>query len=119
MHILLLDDQPSLLSPLRDAFQTDTEPVIIDNVPTVETALLRLQSRRYDWLVTDLIMKGMNGVDLVNTALKEDLIAPRRILVVTTLSENTILIRAIREQGIHILQKPVSAQQIRDSLHSR
>ena len=114
MHILLLDDQPSLLKPLRESFRSDSESVIIEKVFTAETALDRLRSQKYDWLVTDLIMEGMNGVDLVHTALKESLIPPGRILVVTSLSENTILVRAIREHGIHILQKPVSAKQIRE-----
>lgn len=111
MRIVLLDVEPSLLNILNEALET--QAVIIDVVSSTEAALRRLRSQNYDVLVTDLIMEGMNGVDLVQTALKEGLITPSGIVVVTTLAENTILIRAIREHGIHILQKPVTVQQVK------
>lgn len=66
-HILIVDDQANVrtavLQLLLSCNRTD---LTIDQATNGTDALRRLQSRKYDLMISDTEMPGMNGADLMH-----------------------------------------------------
>ena len=79
------------------------------------------QTRRIDLLLTDIVMPGQNGRDLVKAAqgLRPDL----RVIYMTGYSRNAVVHQGHIEEGVELLQKPVSqtelAAKVREVLDRR
>ncbi|MDX1762852.1 MAG: ATP-binding protein [bacterium] len=68
--ILLVDDNQSARVTLSIALKS--EGFTVDVVDSGEDALQKLVSQRYDWLISDVNMPGMSGIDLVRRIREED-----------------------------------------------
>ncbi len=65
-NVLVVDDEANLAEALCRALQLlKADPWAAESVPTAEAALARLAERRYDVLVTDLRLPGMDGLELI------------------------------------------------------
>jgi PAS domain S-box-containing protein len=77
------------------------------SAPSAKAALAILaQTRRIDLLLTDIVMPGQNGRDLVKAArqVRPDL----RVIYMTGYSRNAVVHQGRIEEGVELLQKPVS-----------
>src|SRR5438045_1519342 len=60
--LLIVDDDPCVLDVLRDLFSVEH---LCHTAATAEEAVERMESHDYDVIVTDLLMPGMSGEDLL------------------------------------------------------
>jgi CheY-like chemotaxis protein len=67
-RILLVDDESTLIFFLKQGLQESGIPCLVDEAASGEQALTKLTYNRYDLLVTDLKMPGINGFTLVEVA---------------------------------------------------
>jgi len=104
MRILLVEDNVFFMKTVSALLSRTGGPV--DAVFTAIKGLEFIRHQAYDVLVTDLMMEGFNGVDLVKAVLDEHLIDSRNILVMTAEEETSPDYRWISQQGIYILNKP-------------
>ena len=73
---------------------------------------------RIDILLTDIVMPGMNGRELGEKAIQ---MRPRlKVLYMTGYSRNAVVHHGRLDQGVDLLQKPISTQvlasRLRDAL---
>lgn len=101
--ILLVDDQVSLLLPLREALQSQGWEAAIAG--SAEEALQMIQRQAFRIILTDYEMPGMNGVELIRQA---GVLAPESkfLLMSGAADEKARLFCA--QNGIALLQKPFS-----------
>jgi CheY-like chemotaxis protein len=79
--------------------------------PNAEAALEFLRTdRTVDLLLTDIIMPGWNGRELAKQA--ESLRPGLRVLYMTGYSRNAIVHQGRLDEGVDLLQKPVSQAQL-------
>src|SRR5579884_4078611 len=116
LRILLVEDDVFFMNILMTLLASSPGPV--DAVYDAEKAIEMLRSERYDLMITDLVMDGMNGVDLIHQALAERLLDSNRIFVVTGQAEASPLVRAVRELGIQLLPKPFTRQEFSDAIRA-
>lgn len=78
MKILLVDDDAFL----RDMYATKFTELkhTIDVAETAESALTKLHETKYDAILMDMIMPGMNGIELLK-AIKKDKVGGNPICV--------------------------------------
>ncbi len=67
-RILIVDDESTLVFFLKQGLQESGIACLIDDAATGEQALTKLTYNRYDMLVTDLKMPGINGFTLLEVA---------------------------------------------------
>ncbi len=67
-HILIVDDQKEIRDVLGAAVETLGPDFRVAAVPSGEEALLEIQTRPIDLLVSDVILPGMSGLELMKKA---------------------------------------------------
>ena len=79
--------------------------------PSAKAALgILAQGRRVDLLLTDIVMPGQNGRDLVKSA--RELRPGLRVIYMTGYSRNAVVHQGRVEEGVELLQKPVSQAEL-------
>jgi CheY-like chemotaxis protein len=67
-RILIVDDESTLVFFLKQGLQESNIPCEVEDAASGEEALTKLTYNRYDILVTDLKMPGINGFTLLEVA---------------------------------------------------
>jgi CheY-like chemotaxis protein len=107
--ILLVEDDSDLRTYLADVLRDLNYSVVA--APSAEAALDVLRSgRAIDLLLTDIIMPGANGRDLAREA--QRLHPEIRVLYMTGYSRNAVVHQGRLDEGVDLLQKPVSQAQL-------
>lgn len=101
-RILVADDEPAQMRALCDTLGSHGYDVV--GVESGPAALQALAGGNYDLLLTDLLMPGMDGIELLQTALARD---PSLVVVLTT-GEGTITtaVEAMRAGALDYVLKP-------------
>ena len=107
-HILLIDDNPGMLETLSDiltscGFEVDTA---LDG----SQALQKFEAQSYSVAVVDIILPGMNGVELIRKLKPEH--PDTSFIVITAYTDSELTRQAREEQATAILYKPVDPHQL-------
>jgi serine phosphatase RsbU (regulator of sigma subunit) len=107
--ILLVDDEPMVTQVLASFLALETEFKVVTCQSGPE-ALQRLSDGPVDVVVSDFLMPGMNGLELLAEVRRRDPEIPRLLLTGYADKENAI--RAINEVGLfQYLEKPLDNDQ--------
>ncbi len=79
--ILVVDDEESLLHMIREELTQHSYEVV--TVPNGEAALREIRAQKFDAIVCDLKMPGLNGRQVYERLREENLTASRRMVFVT------------------------------------
>lgn len=103
--ILLVDDEISILNVVADTLEPLGYEVL--RASSGEEALERYLDTdlRIDLLLTDVVMKGIDGKRLADTMLKRH--PGMKVMFMSGYSENFIESQGLAEPGLYFLQKPV------------
>ena len=111
-RILLVDDEPSVLSALRRGLRR--EPVDIESAGSGEEALELLAAGEFALVISDQKMPGMSGVELL-ARVRRDWPSTERVLLSGWSSE--IPAEEIGAAGLFaMLPKPWDDSEIRDTI---
>ncbi len=108
-RLLIVEDEETLCESLKRVLSR--EGYIVDTVNAAESALAILQERPYDLIVTDIILPGINGIELIRK-IKED--NPEQIVVVmTAYASLETAVEALRAGSYDYIVKPVMHEEIK------
>ena len=103
-HILLVDDDEMVLASLRSLLELETE-YRLETARDGDEALARSRDVDFDLVITDYLMPGINGIELLARLKESQPWAPRILLTGYADKENAI--QAINEVGLfQYLEKP-------------
>ncbi len=106
--ILIVDDEPLILELLSRALESaGYRCIAVDNA---NTALERLRSEEYDLLLADIMMPGMNGVDLMAKA--QGLFPDLAVILVTSVMDIDVAIESLKQGAYDYLTKPFDLEQV-------
>lgn len=101
-RILLAEDDPSMRQFLAAALRRAGYEV--DAVGDGEAALAEIRARRYDMLLADIVMPGMDGIELARIAGTE--IPGLKVMFITGFAAIALRHRAAMGPETQILSKP-------------
>jgi YesN/AraC family two-component response regulator len=104
-HILIVDDDPALLSALPRTLTLRMPGSHIDTSISPFEALKLIQTQRYDAIVSDIKMPGMDGLELLARIRVMQPDVPT--LLITGHGEHDIAIQALRGGAYDYIQKPI------------
>jgi CheY-like chemotaxis protein len=97
-HILVVDDEPAVALLMAGALKLSNRHYYVSIAHSGEEALEMLQRTPVDLLVTDLLMPGIDGLELIRQA---QVVSPRtRAILLTAYSDEQIEAEA-RRLGVY------------------
>lgn len=111
-QILIVDDEPTLVFFLKQDLRQLELTCQVDNAAGGEEALSKLTLNKYDLLITDLKMPGINGLTLIEVArsLQPDI----SVILMTAFGSRDVEDRAGQLQVDGYLTKPFPTAKLRD-----
>jgi DNA-binding response OmpR family regulator len=112
---LFVDDDISVLTAYRRAFTSDE--LTGEYLTSADQAARRiLAPDPPDVVVTDLVLPGMNGIELYRRAVELDPTWRHRFVFVTGARSLSYVASFLREVGGRALEKPVDTRRLRDAI---
>jgi YesN/AraC family two-component response regulator len=111
-RILIVDDESTLVFFLKQGLQESGIQCLVDNASSGEEALTKLTYNRYDVLITDLKMPGINGFTLLEVA--RSLHPDIRVILMTAFGSPEVQAEASRLKVDGYLTKPFPTAQLQD-----
>ena len=103
LSVLVVDDEPNNVTSLEKIFKK--EGLRVTGAHNAREALDHLRKRRVDVVLTDLMMPGITGIELLR-AVKE--ISPdTEVVVMTAFGTVEVAVQAMREGAYDFVEKPL------------
>jgi CheY-like chemotaxis protein len=103
-RILVVDDEPDIAESLVDLIHLLVPGAAVEQAPNAEQALAMLRKHEVDLLVTDFMMPGLNGMELLREAKR---LNPHLANILVTAYGPEV----VEESGLpppdHLLHKPI------------
>jgi DNA-binding NtrC family response regulator len=112
VRVLLVDDEESIRETYRRLLSRAGYEVLVAENGTVAIDLLR--NREIDAMITDILMPGMDGLELIRQAREID--DHLKVVIMTAHASLDSAIEAIRLGAFGYLRKPFSKRELIDSL---
>ncbi|MCC6394354.1 MAG: sigma-54-dependent Fis family transcriptional regulator [Bryobacterales bacterium] len=107
-HLLLIDDDPNTLASLSRAFRlAGHDPAVADNAAR---AIELLASRKFDVILSDVVMPGKDGIELL--AQIRDLGITTPVIMISGQATVDMAVRATRLGALDFLEKPLSTDKL-------
>jgi DNA-binding NtrC family response regulator len=109
-HILLIDDDAAFLEAVAEAMTRAHRDVHITTAATAEHGLRLLGRQRFDVVISDFRMPGLNGIDLLQECAVACPDTP--VIVLTGYGSKALEQDALNHGAYAVLQKPVDSDVI-------
>jgi len=107
-RILIVDDEATLRTTMADLLATEDREIV--TASSGEEALAYLEGGNFDLLIVDLIMPGIDGLQVMDVAKKYS--PQAQIIMLTAYGTLDSAIQAMRRGATDYLLKPATAPQI-------
>ena len=114
IKVLLIDDNQSLVDMVKQYFSSHAVIEVSDVALNGKDGLSLLESKKYDLVLLDLIMPGMDGIKLLEECAKKNINA--RILILTSYNSPEV-IRKVSGLGIkYFMLKPFELSDLEEKI---
>jgi DNA-binding NtrC family response regulator len=111
--VLVVDDEVEMLTLLRNYLSR--EEYEVNTAPSAEIALQLLEEQDFDVVLTDLRMRGMDGLELVREV--HETRPETQILLMTAFGSIETAVEAIKAGAYHFVAKPVKLPEVGALVH--
>jgi DNA-binding NtrC family response regulator len=102
-RLLIVEDEDTLCESLQRVFQRAGYEV--DRALSAEAAFTLLERRSYDLIITDIILPGISGIELLTTYKKQN--PKQKVMVITAYASLTTAVEAIKAGACDFIMKPL------------
>ena len=113
-RILVVDDEEPVCKTVASALATEEHAV--DTALSAEDALIKAEAFRYDVVITDLMMPGLSGMDLLKIVAEK--MPDTKVIMITGFPSVRSAVEAMRLGAFDFIPKPFTPKELR-SLVSR
>jgi len=110
--IMVIDDEKIVGDMAKLSFEQDGYEV--ETFLNGESALERLKERRFEVVVTDLKMKGVDGLEVLRSIKK--LYPGVKVIMITAFANLDVAIEALRDDVHDFFPKPVKIKELKASV---
>jgi len=107
-RILIVDDEASLRTTMAELLRADDREIVV--AASGEEAMAYLEDGPFDLLIVDLVMPGIDGLQVMDMAHK---LSPQaKLIMLTAYGTLDSSVQALRREAVDFLTKPASAPEI-------
>ena len=107
-HLLIVDDDPNTLASLSRAFRLEGHDATVCDNATRAVELLRTET--FDLILSDVVMPGKNGLELLEDLKKSGLKTP--IVLISGQANIEMAVKATKLGALDFLEKPLSTDKL-------
>ncbi len=108
--ILVVDDEEKVLASVKKVILSKHPDYEIDLINTPAKALTQLESENYDLIITDLMMPGIDGLELIHKIREIDQVI--KIIMITGYATMKTALLAEREGAAKYISKPFTRDEL-------
>ena len=112
LSVLIVDDDAAAIRAVRRVL--GSEAYRIDSTNSGEEAVRKLAGKRFDIVLTDLILGTVDGLDILKAA--KEASSETEVIIMTGHASIRTAIEAIKTGAFHYLEKPLSADLLRHTV---
>src|ERR1041384_3887375 len=112
--VLLVDDQRDIVRLLHSTLQTLGHQLDIIDAPSGEEALLEASRRKVDLLVTDYLLPGITGVELMRKVRARN--AELKVIIISGVNERKARSEMLNAGALAIFDKPIPLADFLDAV---
>jgi CheY-like chemotaxis protein len=109
-RILFVDDNAMITQLIIDILRLDRYDV--DTAPNGIAALLKVKAKRYDLILSDLHMPGLDGAGLYRELIQRRAHPPGKVIFLTGTAGASTAHRLVQETGLPLLRKPFNLAEL-------
>lgn len=106
IKVFVVDDDQRIVSMLKDAIDNEEELEIIGTANHGEDALQQIQRKKPDVVLLDLIMPGIDGLEVIERMRQSDFPQHPEVIVVSADSREAVIERAFELGVTYYILKP-------------
>jgi DNA-binding NtrC family response regulator len=114
-RVLVVDDSPTILATMSDILHL--WGLDVETANCGKAALARMKECSFDIALVDIIMPGMNGIELIRKARPHH--PDTTFIVMTAYADCDLASEAKDIDGLEVLYKPVDPARLLARLHAR
>jgi YesN/AraC family two-component response regulator len=111
-RLLIVDDEESLTFSLYQTFINVPIECEVLTASNGDDALAKIEEKRFDLVITDIAMPGINGLDLLSMIKAHD--NQTKVIVITAYGSDENKEQALRRGADNYLEKPFDLYEIKD-----
>jgi len=111
-RIMVIDDEKIVGDMAKLSLEQDG--YLVETFLNAEPALARLKDEKFDIVVTDLKMKGIDGMDVLKTV--RNLYPETQVIMITAFANLDSAIEAMRGDVFDFFPKPVKIKELKASI---
>jgi DNA-binding NtrC family response regulator len=102
-RLLIVEDEDTLCESLKRVLTR--EGYAVDGADSAESAFALLETRSYDLIITDIILPGISGIELLTKYRKKN--PAQKVMVITAYASLTTAVEAIKAGACDFIIKPL------------
>ncbi|MDH4230984.1 MAG: response regulator [Nitrospirota bacterium] len=111
-RVMIIDDEKIVGDMAK--MSLEREGYLVETFLNGEPALARLKEERFDVVVTDLKMKGVDGMEVLRTV--KELYPDTKVIMITAFANLDTAIEALRGDVHDFFPKPVKIRELKVSI---
>lgn len=108
-RLLIVEDEDTLCASLQRVFRRDGYEV--DGAASAESAFLLLETKTYDLIITDIILPGISGIELLTKYRRKN--PGQKVMVITAYGSLNTAVEAIKGGACDFIIKPLMHDEMR------
>lgn len=108
-RILIVEDEDTLCASLQRVFRRDGYEA--DIADSAETAFGILENNRYDLIITDIILPGISGIELISRYKERN--PGQKVIIMTAYASLQTAVDALRVGASDFIVKPVMHDELK------
>lgn len=102
-RLLIVEDEDTLCASLQRVFTR--EGYEVDRTDSAESAFTLLETRSYDLIITDIILPGISGIELLTNYRKKN--PAQKVMIITAYASLATAVDAIKAGACDFIIKPL------------
>jgi DNA-binding NtrC family response regulator len=111
--IMVIDDEKIVGDMAK--LSLEQEGYVVESFLNAEPALAKLKETKFDVVVTDLKMKGIDGMEVLRTVKR--LYPETKVIMITAFANLDAAIAALRAEVHDFFPKPVKIKELKESIN--
>jgi len=119
LRILVVEDNPTVSKFYEAAIKSWNQSIDVVSKKDGFDGLVEMGRKAPDLLISDIYMPGMDGLQMIRSLYKSEILPIERIIVISGLSKDSISERGGIPSGIDFFEKPVDVEQLKKTVFNK